>query len=66
MKLCHPYLSVVKVEEPGDRDQFYWPSFVELHRCAGGCFVSPGKSPEIIRPTVYSGADHMQAYLFVC
>lgn len=41
MKLCHPYLSVVKVEEPGDRDQFYWPSFVELHRCAGGCFVSP-------------------------
>ena len=66
MRGCLPYLSVVKVEEPGDWNPFYWPSFVELHRCAGGCFVSPGKSPEIIGPTVYSGADHMQAYLFVC
>ena len=42
-KLCQPYPSIVKVEEPGIQGRFYWPSFVELHRCVGGCFVISSK-----------------------
>lgn len=41
MKHCLPYPSIVKVEEQGVWGEFYWPSFVELHRCVGGCYVSP-------------------------
>lgn len=42
MKFCRPYLSIVKVEVLGDHwGNIYFPSFVELYRCKGGCFVSP-------------------------
>ena len=37
MQHCRPYPTIVKVEKAGDQGRVYWPSFVELHRCAGGC-----------------------------
>ena len=43
MKHCKPYPSIVQVPESGNFGNLYLPSFVELHRCAGGCSVSPGK-----------------------
>ncbi|XP_073255221.1 uncharacterized protein [Porites lutea] len=37
MQHCRPYPTIVKVEKAEDQGRLYWPSFVELHRCAGGC-----------------------------
>jgi len=41
MKYCKPYPTTVQVPESGNWGQFFLPSFVELHRCAGGCSISP-------------------------
>ena len=43
MQLCRPYPTLVQVTEPGDWAVFTFPTFVELHRCAGGCFLPPSK-----------------------
>lgn len=43
MKYCKPYPTTVQVPESGNWGQFFLPSFVELHRCAGGCSISPRK-----------------------
>ncbi|XP_078379215.1 uncharacterized protein LOC144662305 [Oculina patagonica] len=43
MMYCQPYPSIVQVPEPADWSSFYMPSFVKLHRCAGGCHISPSK-----------------------
>ncbi|XP_022805363.1 uncharacterized protein LOC111342527 isoform X1 [Stylophora pistillata] len=41
MKYCGPYPTIVQVKEPIKYGNFYLPSFVELHRCAGGCALHP-------------------------
>jgi len=43
MKYCKPYPTIVQVPESGNWGQFFLPSFVELHRCSGGCSISPRK-----------------------
>lgn len=42
MKYCMPYPTIVQVPESENWGNLYLPSFVELHRCAGGCSLSPG------------------------
>jgi len=41
MKYCKPYPTILQVPESGNWGNLYFPSFVELHRCAGGCSISP-------------------------
>ena len=43
MKFCQPYPTIVQVTEPDEWANFYLPSFVELHRCLGGCMLHPSK-----------------------
>ncbi|XP_066025125.1 vascular endothelial growth factor D-like [Pocillopora verrucosa] len=41
MQYCRPYPTIVQVSDPLKWGNFYLPSFVELHRCAGGCPLHP-------------------------